>query len=61
MSSFDMRYIKRFGMPKSELLDKWLEMNNSSLKEECAKNGLEPSEKHVENIQNLFEYLKEFE
>ena len=36
-------------------------MNSADLVQECQKLGLTATEKHIENIQSLFEYLKKFE
>ena len=43
------------------MIDSWLEMDNPMLAKECEKLGIEVSEKHIDNIQNLFDYLKKFE
>lgn len=50
-----------FGKVKQQQIDEWLELTNSSLMAECKKFGLTISEKHIHNIQSLFNYLKKFE
>lgn len=42
-------------------MDRWLDLPNSELMAECQKYGLTVSEKHIHNIQSLFNYLKAFD
>jgi hypothetical protein len=42
-------------------MDAWLELSNAELMAECQKYNLPVSEKHIHNIQTLFNYLKRFE
>jgi hypothetical protein len=48
-------FLERFGKNKTQLLDSWLEMDAAELAKECEKMQVKPSEKHIENIQSLFE------
>ena len=59
--SEDQMYFQKFGKLKSDLLDSWLEMTNEDLQRECEKYGVQTTDKHIDNIQNLFEYLKVFD
>jgi len=52
---------KKFGMKKQEQMDKWLDLSNADLMAECQKHNLPVSEKHIQNIQSLFNYLKSFD
>ena len=36
-------------------------MSNDELRDECIKHGVKVTDKHIENIQNLFEFLKVYE
>lgn len=36
-------------------------MANEDLAKECEKVGITPTDKHIENIQSLFEHLKKFD
>ena len=51
----------KFGRSKQEQIDAWLELSNAMLMSECQKYGLAVSDKHIHNIQALFNYLKQFE
>ncbi len=49
---------KKFGMPKQQRIDDWLELTNKELQSECLKHELPVSDRHIHNIQTLFNYLK---
>lgn len=53
--------MRRYGKTKSELLDSWLEMDAATISQECSRMGLKATDKHIENIQNLFEHLNKIE
>lgn len=40
------------------MIDLWLEMDNADLIKECQKHDLLVSDKHIHNIQSLFNFLK---
>ena len=52
---------RKFGKPKQQQIDDWLELKNQELKDECLKYGLPVSDRHIHNIQTLFNYMKSFE
>ena len=53
--------MRRYGKTKSELLDSWLEMDAATISQECSRMGVKATDKHIENIQNLFEHLNKIE
>jgi hypothetical protein len=55
------RVVGKFGKQKQEQIDAWLELTNAELMNECQKYNLAVSDKHIHNIQTLFNYLKQFE
>jgi RNase P/RNase MRP subunit POP5 len=57
----DAYFTKNFGRIKTALMDSWLEMSQEELTNECKKQGLTTSEKHIENIQMLLGFVKKFE
>ena len=48
--NLDQEFQKRYGKTKTELLDSWLEMDASSIQEECNRMGVKSTNKHIENI-----------
>lgn len=53
--------METFGRPKQQQIDEWLELKNPELQEQCLKFGLPVSERHIHNIQTLFNFMKQIE